>query len=85
MMDVMVICVVGTEHLKGIEREIVPAVVVDRLERAERKQKHGLSDCHPGKVLCQGSANRVQYEAFKGMVVESTIRVGDVESVVDGM
>lgn len=78
----MVGSVVVRDELQGVPGESVTAVVVDGLDGGKGKEGHALSDGHTGELEGYGSADGVEEEALEGMVVESAIGVGDVETVV---
>lgn len=82
MVQIVVLGVVPKDGLKGIPPDVVSTVVVDRLDRAYAKEDDGLSDGHPCCRVSEDSTERVQEEAFDGVVVEGSKRVGHVETVV---
>lgn len=82
-MQVVVVDVVGKEALERIPREVVAAVVVDRLGRRDAKEQDGLPGRHARARLGHDGSERVHDEAFDGVVVQGAERVGDVEAVVD--
>ncbi|KAH3661186.1 hypothetical protein OGAPHI_006593 [Ogataea philodendri] len=85
VVDVVVDRVVGEQQLERIERERIPAMVVDGLERRERVQEDLLAwsqSCHQtGKP----GSNGIQQEPFHGVVEQSTERVRHVQLVVARM
>lgn len=85
MMDVVVVCIVSTEHLERVEWEAVSAVVIDRLARAEREQEQGLPDSHSRQVLCQSRTKGVKDETFERVVVESAIGIWHVKFMMNHM
>ena len=82
MVNVVVIGGVGEEHLEGVERQAVPAVVVHCLQRRDDEEDERLAEGHAGGGLGDAGADGVQEEALDGVVVERTECVGDVEAVV---
>lgn len=60
MVNIMIIRVVPEEHLERVHREAVPAVVVDRLQGAQREKHRRLTCSHPGKELCDTGACSVE-------------------------
>ena len=83
MMYIVVIGRVAAEPLERVEREAVPAVVVDGLAGGEDEEEHGLADREARDGLGQQGAERVEQEALDGVVVERAVGVGDVQPVVD--
>jgi hypothetical protein len=82
MVQIVVLGIVPKDRLEGIPPDIVSTVVVHRLDRAYPKEDDGLSDGHACCRVSQDGTERVQEEAFDGVVVESSKCVGDVETVV---
>ena len=78
MMNVMIVCVVGSDHLERVERYAVTTVVVDSLEGGECKEEHGLASRHECARLSYNRSDGVEDEALNGMVVERTERVRNV-------
>lgn len=78
MMNVMVVSVVPTEHLKRVPWEVVSTVVVHGLERRDAKEEHGLSRVHSSERLCNGCSEAVQKEALNRVVVQRPKGVWDV-------
>ena len=60
-------------------------MIVDGLQRANSKQEPCLADIHETCFLRDDGTERVQEEAFDGVVVDGAERVRDVEAVVDGV
>jgi hypothetical protein len=82
MVYVVIICVILRHHLQRVERETVPAMVIDSLESRNAEQERGLTSAHTGQRLGDDRAERVQQEALYRVIVQSTERVWDVEAVM---
>lgn len=85
MVDVVVGGVVARDVLQRIPRQGVPAVVVDRLDHAAHEEPHSHSGCHEGRFVGEARTDRVHDERFHRVVVQSSVRVGNVQAVVSGM
>lgn len=83
MVQIVVLGIVSKDRLEGIPPDVVSTVVVHRLDRAYPKEDDGLSDGHACCRVCQDGTERVQEEAFDGVVVEGSKRVGHVKTVMD--
>lgn len=82
MVQIVVLGIVPKDGLEGVPPDVVSTVVVHRLDRAYPKEDDGLPDSHPCCRVCEDGTERVQEEAFDGVVVEGSERVGDVETVM---
>lgn len=85
MMDVVIVCVVEEEGLKGIEREAIAAMVVDSLHGGEHEEHYGLANSHEGDQLCECCTDGVQEKAFERMVVQRAVGVGYIQPMVHRM
>lgn len=84
-MNIVIGSVIGSDELKWIERKSVAAMVVDRLDGRASEKPHGLANGHAGDKISDSSTESVKKESFNWMVVKSSVRVGDIETVVAGM
>lgn len=84
-MDVVVSGVVTGDALEGVPGERVSAVAVDSLEGREGPEPDTLAERHEGGLKGDAGADSVEEEALKGMIVEGTVGIGDVEAVVSGV
>lgn len=84
-MNVVVVRVVAEQVLNRIPRECEPAVVIDRLCRRNSKEEDTLAHRHERARVGDGGSERVENEAFEGVVVEGSEGVGDVEAVVNAV
>lgn len=82
MVQIVVLGIVPKDGLEGIPPDVVSTVVVHRLDRAYPEEDDGLSDGHPCCRVCEDGTERVQEEAFDGVVVEGSKRVGHVKTVM---
>ena len=78
MVNVVVVRVVAGEALQWVEREAVPAMVVDALHGGEEEEEHGFARGHPREDLCEPRSDGLEHEALDGVVVGRTERVGHV-------
>lgn len=78
MMNVMIVCVVGSDHLERVEGYTITTVVVDSLEGGECEEEHGLASRHECARLSDNRPDGIEDEAFNGMVVERAERVRNV-------
>jgi hypothetical protein len=85
MMDVVVGCVVIRNELQWIPWEMIPAVVVDCLDRGEAKEEKALARSHPSDFEGKTSSESIKQETFKGMIVQGSVCVGNIESVMSRM
>jgi hypothetical protein len=60
-------------------------MVIDSLDRGESEKDHTLSCRHSSNFICNASTEGIEQESFKGVVVESSVCVRNVESVMSGM
>lgn len=81
--DVVVVAIIGEEHLNRIPRKLVPAMIIHRLGRRHGKENNRLPRRHQSARLRQRRAERVEYEPFQWVVVQGAKGVGNVETVVD--
>jgi len=82
---IVVICRVTGDHLERIEREAVPAMVVDCLAGGEDEEEHRLADREARDGLGEHGSKRVEEEALDGMVVQRAVSIGHVQPVMDRM
>ena len=81
-MDIVIIRVVLRDPLQRVPREPEARMIVHRLEGAHGEEKDALADGHAGQFEREQGADCIFEEAFQGVVVERSERVGDVEAVV---
>lgn len=81
----MVGSVVAGDELERIPREGVAAVVVDGLDGRESEETSALDQRHAGHLEANAGTEGVEKEALKGVVVKSTVSVGDIKTVVSGV
>ena len=75
VVNIVVVSVVAREPLQRVEREGVPAMVVDGLEGGNREQKRGLAKRHASQPLGDDGTTRIKDEALDGVVVQCAVRV----------
>lgn len=85
VVDVVVLGVVAGNELKRIPWESVSAVVVDSLDCGHGEEQNALAECHTGDLECDGGTKGIEKETLNGVVVESTIGVRHIETVVAGV
>ena len=85
VVNVVVVGVVGAGELERVPGELVPAVVVDRLQRAEDEEEQAGAGGHHCDLVSESGASGVKNESFHWMVVKCAVGVRDVESVVPGV
>lgn len=85
VMNVMIIRIVSCDHLERIVGQSITAMVVNRFECRKAEQQHGLACAHSSQRLSNGGTQRIEDEAFDGMVIKRTKSIWNVESVVDGV
>ena len=77
--------IVGEDVVDGVVWELVTAVVKHCLDGRSGEEPHGLAHRHPCEKVSESAAKGVESEAFKWVVVQSAICVGDIEAMVTGM
>ena len=82
MMNVMIVRRVSTEHLQGIPREAVPAVIIHCLQGRYTEQEHSFANGHPRKRFCQDSSDSIQEESLDGMIVKGPKCIRDVKAMM---
>jgi len=82
---IVVVCCVAGDHLERVEREAVPAVVVDCLARGEDEEEHRLADREARNCLGEHGTKRVEQEALDGVVVQRPVSIRHVQPVMDRM
>lgn len=82
MVDVVVAGIIRSDELQRIPRQSISAVVVYCLEGRASEEAHSLSWRQSSQHVGNARAQDVQQESFKGMIVECTERVWDVQPVV---
>ena len=85
VVDVVIGGVVGKDVMDRVVRKFVTAVVEDGLDGRSGEEPHGLAHRHPCEKVSESAAKGVESEAFKWVVVQSAICVGDIEAMVTGM
>lgn len=85
VVDVMVGSVVVGNQLQWIPRELVAAMIIDGLERREAEEAHALADCHSHCLEGDASTKSIKEEPLERVVVQGSISVGNVQSVMTGV
>jgi hypothetical protein len=60
-------------------------VVKHCLDGRSGEEPHGLAHRHAGKEVSESTAKGIESEAFKWVVVQGAVCVGDVEAMVAGV
>lgn len=81
-MNVMVVGVVRCEPLDRVERQLVTAVIVDRLQRRDGEEERRLTDGHERGGFRNRCAEGVEQESFERVVVQCAVCVRDIQAVV---
>lgn len=84
-MNVVVGSVVAGDELKRVPREGIAAVVINGLDSRESEEASALEQRHASHLESDTSTESVEKEAFKGVVVKSTVSVWNIETVVSGV
>ena len=82
MVNVVISSIVGGDVLQRIPWESITAMVVDGFDSGESKEQHALTAGHPRNQVPDASTRSIQQKPFDRVVVQSTERVGYVETVV---
>lgn len=85
VVDVVVGSVVAGDELERVPREGVAAVVIDGLDGRESEEASALDQRHAGHLEANAGTEGVEKEALEGVVVQSAVSVGDIETVVSGV
>ena len=85
MVNVVVGGIIREDPAERVVWEFIAAVVQDGLDGRSAEEEPGLSDSHTGDEVGKTGAKCVKEEALEGMVVESTVGVRYVQSVVTGV
>ena len=85
VMYIVVVCRVAGDHLERVEREAVPAVVVDCFAGGEDEKEYRLADREARDGLGEHGTKRVEQEALDGMVVQRAVSIGHIQPVMDRM
>ena len=81
----MVSGVVGSQVLKRVPGKRVAAVIIYSLKSGANEEADSLTSRHACEEVSEAGAAGIEEEAFKGVVVEGTVGVGDVEAMVAGV
>ena len=81
----MVVRVIGKEDLKRIKWELVSTVIIHSFQSRDRKEQNSLPSGHPNHQLRQTSTNCIQHEPLQWAIIESTVGIWNIESMVNGM
>lgn len=81
----MISSVVGGDLLKGIPREGVAAMIIDRLDRGHGEKPHALTVAHSSCEVCDTRASSIEQESFNGMVIQSTKSIRNIKAMVSGV
>jgi len=79
----MVLRVVPKDSLERVPPDLVPAMIIDRLDRAHGEQDDTLPDGHPRCRMSQHGTEGIEEESFERMVVERSESIWNVKFVVD--
>ena len=85
MMNVMIISRIAAEHLERVPRERVSTMVVERLACRNNEEECRLSDRQARNEFCDGRAECIEAETFDRMVVQGSVGIGYVQSVMAGV
>ena len=78
----MVGCIVCGDMLQRIPRKRITAMIINSFDCTASEKPHALSYSHTGCQVSDTSPKYVERKALERMIVESTVRIRDVESVV---
>lgn len=81
-MNVMVASIVAGNVLQDVPWQGVSTVIVDSLDGTAGEEPHGLARSHAGKEKGKSSSERIKKEALEWVVVESSVSIGNVKTVV---
>lgn len=81
----MVGCVIRSDELQRVPGEGVSAMVINCLDCGKGEEARSLSNRHTREFKANASTKCVEQESFQGVVVQSTVGVWNVESVVSGV
>lgn len=82
VMDVVVSCIVTCDVLQGVPGQCVTAVVINRLDGRGCEEDHSLARRHPSNQVRNASSKCIEEETFERVIIERSISVWDVKSVV---
>jgi hypothetical protein len=85
VMNIVVLGIVARQVLERIKGERVATVIVDGLDGGAGEEPHALACGHTGELVSERGAQRVQEEAFKGVVVECAVGIRNVQTVMTRM
>lgn len=81
----MVGSIVREDQKKRVPGELVTTVIKHCLYGGSGEEEHRLSNRHAGDKVGETSTQRVQEEAFDRVVVERTVCIRNVETMVTGV
>lgn len=85
MMNIVVFGVVTGNELKRVPWESVATVVVDSLDCRHGEEQDSLAKSHASNLECDGSTESIEEESLNRVVVESTVGVRHIKTVVAGV
>lgn len=85
MVHIVIAGVVGSQSLQRVPGQGVAAVIVDCLESRSSEKPHSLPRVHTSKLVGDTGAKGIEQEALDGMIVESTVSVRNVETMMTRM
>lgn len=84
-MHVMVPGIVRGQMLQGVPGQCVAAMVVNGFQGGTGEEPHPLPGIHSCGFERNTGTKGVEQEAFKGMVVQGTVGVWDVQTMMTGV
>lgn len=85
VVNIVIAGVVAGDVLERVPRKGIATVVINSLDGAAGKEPHGLSAGHACEHVGNAGAQSVQKEALEGVIVESTVCIRYIETVVTGV
>ena len=85
MVNVVIIRIIPADVLERVEREHISTMVINSLEGCKCKEKNCLSNCKTGTRHRCEIAERIHDKRLNGMAVQCAKRVGNIDSVMDGV
>ena len=78
MVHIVVASVVRGKVLKWVPWQGIAAVVIDCLDGGASEKPHSLARSKPRDEIPYASSERVEQEAFEGMIVKGTVCIRDI-------
>lgn len=82
VVDIMIGSIVGEDPVDRVVGKSVTTVIEDRFDGRSRKEPHGLTHCQAGKQVAQTSTQGIERESFDRVVVQSSVGIWHVKTVV---